>query len=56
MWLQQGREYDLSIALNYGQATGSPQLMRWVTEHTELVANPICRLADKPDHRQHRGA
>ena len=33
-------EYDLSIALNYGQATGSPQMMRWVTEHTELVSNP----------------
>ncbi|KAK1769844.1 PLP-dependent transferase [Phialemonium atrogriseum] len=32
--------YDLSIALNYGQATGSAQLMRWVTEHTELVCNP----------------
>ncbi len=33
-------EYDLAIALNYGQATGSAQLMRWVTEHTELVCNP----------------
>ncbi|KAH8880687.1 PLP-dependent transferase [Thozetella sp. PMI_491] len=32
--------YDLSISLNYHQATGSPQMMRWVTEHTELVANP----------------
>ena len=32
--------YDLSIALNYGQATGSAQLVRWVTEHTELVCNP----------------
>ncbi|KAJ6151566.1 Aromatic amino acid aminotransferase, partial [Penicillium chermesinum] len=26
---------DLEIALNYGQATGSPQLLRFVTEHTE---------------------
>lgn len=32
--------YDLSIALNYGQATGSAQMMRWVTEHTELVCDP----------------
>jgi aromatic amino acid aminotransferase I / 2-aminoadipate transaminase len=33
-------EYDLSIGLNYGQASGSAQLLRWVTEHTELVCNP----------------
>ncbi|KAI1501801.1 pyridoxal phosphate-dependent transferase [Biscogniauxia marginata] len=32
--------YDLSIALNYGQSIGSAQLLRWVTEHTELVYNP----------------
>jgi aromatic amino acid aminotransferase I len=32
--------YDLSIALNYGQGTGSAQLLRFVTEHTELVCNP----------------
>jgi len=32
--------YDLSIALNYGQANGSAQMNRWVTEHTELVYNP----------------
>ncbi|KAK3906675.1 pyridoxal phosphate-dependent transferase [Staphylotrichum tortipilum] len=30
-------EYDLSIALNYSQATGSAQLTRFVTEHVELV-------------------
>lgn len=35
-----GAAYDLSIALNYGQATGSAQMMRWVTEHTELVCDP----------------
>jgi aromatic amino acid aminotransferase I len=35
-----GAEYDLSTALNYGQATGSAQMMRWVTEHTELVCDP----------------
>ncbi|ROW16178.1 hypothetical protein VPNG_01888 [Cytospora leucostoma] len=33
-------EYDLAIGLNYGQATGSAQMVRWVTEHTELVFNP----------------
>lgn len=33
-------EYDLAIGLNYGQAMGAAQMMRWVTEHTELVNNP----------------
>ena len=33
-------EYDLAIALNYGQSTGSAQMMRFVTEHTELVFAP----------------
>lgn len=32
-------EYDLSIALNYGQANGSAQMMRFVTEHVELVGS-----------------
>ncbi|KAL7895774.1 pyridoxal phosphate-dependent transferase [Trichoderma sp. SZMC 28014] len=32
--------YDLSIALNYGQSTGSAQMMRFLTEHTEIVCNP----------------
>ncbi|KAI0102949.1 aromatic amino acid aminotransferase-like protein [Nemania sp. FL0031] len=32
--------YDLSVALNYGQAVGSAQMLRWVTEHTELVFHP----------------
>jgi aromatic amino acid aminotransferase I / 2-aminoadipate transaminase len=35
--------YDLSVALNYGQGTGSPPLLRFVTEHTELVHNPPYR-------------
>ncbi|KAF5258907.1 hypothetical protein FOXYS1_10502, partial [Fusarium oxysporum] len=35
-----GGTYDLSIACNYGQATGSPQMMRYLTEHTEIVYNP----------------
>ncbi|KAI8954861.1 aromatic amino acid aminotransferase-like protein [Xylaria longipes] len=32
--------FDLATALNYGQAVGSAQLLRWVTEHTELVSHP----------------
>jgi aromatic amino acid aminotransferase I len=28
--------FDLAIALNYGQGTGSAQLLRWITEHTEV--------------------
>lgn len=33
-------EYDLAIGLNYGQATGAAQMVRWVTEHTEIMFNP----------------
>ncbi|KAI0974221.1 aromatic amino acid aminotransferase-like protein [Xylaria arbuscula] len=32
--------FDLSVALNYGQSIGSAQMLRWVTEHTELVFRP----------------
>ncbi|KAH7128956.1 pyridoxal phosphate-dependent transferase [Dactylonectria macrodidyma] len=32
--------FDLSVALNYGQGSGSAQLLRWITEHTEMVHNP----------------
>ncbi|PWW78794.1 PLP-dependent transferase [Tuber magnatum] len=32
--------FDLAIALNYGQGTGSAQMLRFVTEHTEIVHNP----------------
>ncbi|KAL7931874.1 pyridoxal phosphate-dependent transferase [Trichoderma chlorosporum] len=32
--------FDLSVALNYGQAAGSAQMIRWITEHTELVHKP----------------
>ncbi|KAJ5776621.1 uncharacterized protein N7511_001632 [Penicillium nucicola] len=32
--------YDLEIALNYGQATGAAPLLRFVTEHTELIHRP----------------
>lgn len=39
--IQNGKaEYDLSIALNYGQATGSAQMMRFLTEHTEVICQP----------------
>ncbi|KAI5927671.1 pyridoxal phosphate-dependent transferase [Camillea tinctor] len=37
---ERGAIFDLSIALNYGQSIGAAQLLRWVTEHTELVYNP----------------
>ncbi|KAL8794307.1 MAG: hypothetical protein Q9195_003133 [Heterodermia aff. obscurata] len=32
--------FDLHVALNYGQATGSAQLLRFITEHTEIVNHP----------------
>ncbi|KAK5987626.1 Aromatic amino acid aminotransferase C56E4.03 [Cladobotryum mycophilum] len=32
--------YDLAIALNYGQSTGSAQMIRFITEHTEIVCKP----------------
>ena len=32
--------YDLHVALNYGQATGSAQVVRMITEHTEIVHSP----------------
>ncbi|KAJ6790095.1 hypothetical protein PWT90_02099 [Aphanocladium album] len=39
--VQDGKsEYDLSISLNYGQATGSAQMIRFLTEHTEIVCQP----------------
>ncbi|KAI2615635.1 PLP-dependent transferase [Hypoxylon sp. NC1633] len=37
---QNGGVFDLAIALNYGQSVGAAQLLRWVTEHTELVGGP----------------
>ncbi|KAJ5513611.1 Pyridoxal phosphate-dependent transferase major region subdomain 2 [Penicillium fimorum] len=39
--IQEGTStYDLEIALNYGQATGAAPLLRFVTEHTELIHSP----------------
>ncbi|KAH7129259.1 pyridoxal phosphate-dependent transferase [Dactylonectria macrodidyma] len=32
--------FDISTAFNYGQGHGSAQLLRWITEHTELVHDP----------------
>ncbi|SLM40106.1 aromatic aminotransferase [Lasallia pustulata] len=32
--------YDISLSFNYGQATGSGQLLRFVTEHTECTTLP----------------
>lgn len=31
---------DLHVALNYGQQTGSAQLLRFITEHTEVKKFP----------------
>ncbi|PCD38726.1 hypothetical protein AU210_007190 [Fusarium oxysporum f. sp. radicis-cucumerinum] len=39
--LLEGRSvYDISIALNYSQGSGSAQLLRWIVEHTEMVHDP----------------
>ena len=35
--------YDIHVSFNYGQATGSAQLLRFVTEHTEIVHDPPSR-------------
>ncbi|KAK4985766.1 Aromatic/aminoadipate aminotransferase 1 [Elasticomyces elasticus] len=35
--------YDISTAFNYGQGSGSAQLLRWITEHTEIIHNPPYR-------------
>lgn len=32
--------FDIATAFNYGQGSGASQMVRWVTEHTELVHNP----------------
>ncbi|KAL2674014.1 hypothetical protein Neosp_012460 [[Neocosmospora] mangrovei] len=33
-------DFDIATAFNYGQGHGSAQLLRWITEHTELVHDP----------------
>ncbi|MCJ1378163.1 Aromatic/aminoadipate aminotransferase 1 [Xylographa soralifera] len=35
--------FDIHVALNYSQAAGTPQLLRFITEHTEIVHNPPYR-------------
>lgn len=32
--------FDLSVAMTYGYAAGSPQVLRFVTEHMELIHSP----------------
>lgn len=32
--------FDIATAFNYGQGSGAAQLLRWVTEHTELIHDP----------------
>lgn len=32
--------YDLTTALNYSQGSGAAPLLRWLTEHTELLHDP----------------
>lgn len=34
-------DFDLSVALNYGYSAGSPQVLRFVTEHVELIHDPL---------------
>ena len=45
---------DLEVALNYGQATGAPQLLRFVTEHTEVswLESLLWTWADGADYPQ----
>ncbi|RDW92719.1 aminotransferase-like domain-containing protein [Aspergillus mulundensis] len=38
-----GDAYNLSVGLNYGRSAGSPHLLRFLTEHIELVHNPPYR-------------
>ncbi|KAH8814944.1 aromatic amino acid aminotransferase-like protein [Xylogone sp. PMI_703] len=38
--LEADGSYDLAVALNYGQGTGAAQMLRFVTEHTEMINNP----------------
>jgi hypothetical protein len=41
---------DLEIALNYGQATGAAQLLRFITEHTEVYSGnvfEVVRITDE---------
>jgi aromatic amino acid aminotransferase I / 2-aminoadipate transaminase len=35
-----GATYNLSLGLNYSNPNGSPHLLRFITEHVELIHNP----------------
>ena len=37
---EESEQYNLSVALNYGHAAGSAQLLCFVTEHVEMVHDP----------------
>ncbi|ETS79638.1 hypothetical protein PFICI_09491 [Pestalotiopsis fici W106-1] len=32
--------YDLAVAMNYGYSAGSPQALRFITEHVEMIHDP----------------
>ncbi|RGP58369.1 aromatic aminotransferase [Fusarium sporotrichioides] len=34
-------DYDLAIALNYGYTAGSPQILRFFTEHVDMIHDPL---------------
>ncbi|TVY18067.1 Aminotransferase swnA [Lachnellula arida] len=38
--VKRGGDYDIARGLNYGHAAGSPALLRFITEHIEIVHNP----------------
>ena len=41
MVCQRGEDaYNLSVALNYGYSAGSLQLLRFMTDHVELLHDP----------------
>lgn len=33
-------DYDLSVVMNYGYSAGSPQMVRFLTEHMEMLHQP----------------
>lgn len=39
--MAEGADYDLSVALNYSQVTGAGQMLRFVTELTEILYAPL---------------
>ncbi|KAH8746587.1 pyridoxal phosphate-dependent transferase [Diaporthe sp. PMI_573] len=51
--VSEGRSvYDISVALNYSQGSGSAQLLRWIVEHTEMhirsALDMALRMLTKP--------